>query len=67
MTKTSVERVRTGKMNLAHYDGILVKKKLAFQAAPYRIVESYYSKNIYQWWKLLEYLNFMRLWQTKVN
>lgn len=33
MTKTSVERVRSGKMNLAHYDGILVKKKLAYQAA----------------------------------
>lgn len=34
MTKTSVGRVRSIKMNLAHYDGILVKKKLAFQAAP---------------------------------
>lgn len=33
MTKTSVERVRSGKMNLAHYNGILVKKKLAYQAA----------------------------------
>lgn len=33
MTKTSVERVRSGKMNLAHYEGILVKKKLAYQAA----------------------------------
>ena len=33
MTKTSVERVRSGKMNLAHYeDGILVKKQLAFRA-----------------------------------
>lgn len=34
MTKTSVERVRSGKMNLAHYeDGILVKKQLAYRAA----------------------------------
>lgn len=33
MTKTSVERVRSGKMNLAHYeDGILVKKQLANRA-----------------------------------
>ncbi|WP_321426283.1 DNA methyltransferase [uncultured Bacteroides sp.] len=34
MTDTSIERVRSGKMNLAHYDGILVKKKLAYRAAP---------------------------------
>ncbi len=34
MTKTSVERIRSGKMNLAHYeDGILVKKQLAYRAA----------------------------------
>lgn len=34
MTDTSVERVRSGKMNLAHYsDGILVKKQLAFRSA----------------------------------
>jgi type II restriction/modification system DNA methylase subunit YeeA len=33
MTDTSIERVRSGKMNLAHYEGILVKKKLAYQAA----------------------------------
>ncbi len=33
MTDTSIERVRSGKMNLAQYDGILVKKKLAYRAA----------------------------------
>lgn len=37
MTDTSVERVRSGKMNLAHYsDGILVKKQLAFRSADRR-------------------------------
>lgn len=32
MTTTSIERVRSGKMNVAKFDGILVKKKLAFRA-----------------------------------
>nr|WP_320038679.1 hypothetical protein [uncultured Bacteroides sp.] len=32
MNKISIERVRSGKMNLVYYDGILVKKKLAYQA-----------------------------------
>ncbi|MCE5319511.1 MAG: class I SAM-dependent DNA methyltransferase [Bacteroidales bacterium] len=31
MTNTSIERVRSGKMNLAQFDGILVKKLLAYR------------------------------------
>lgn len=32
MTNTSIERVRSGKMNLAKFEGILVKKKLAYRS-----------------------------------
>ena len=31
MTNTSIERVRSGKMNLAQFDGLLVKKLLAYR------------------------------------